>query len=328
MLHFIHPDKSKTQALQTVRIHPLVSELGPGADQTFFDFFFSTISNENTRQAYKRALFQFFTWCEEHDLTLQIVKPFHVGIYRDQIAERLSKASVKQHLAALRKFYDFLTERHLIEVNPTGSVRGPRHNPKIGKTPILNSKDIRRIFTRIDISNIVGLRDRALMAAMLFTFGRVSAVVDLKLGDLFQANHKWNLRLREKGGVELTIPVHHLLQEYLFDYIEHPDFGDRTPDTPIFRRSVRGRNPQELQKTPMSRIDAFRVVKRRASQAGIHSPVCDHTFRASGITLYLENGGSIFEAQKIAGHAYPRTTQLYDRTSREVKLAEIERIRL
>lgn len=82
----------------------------------------------------------------------------------------------------------------------------------------------------------------------------------------------------------------------------------------------------QLTANPITRTDVLRMVKRRAQEAGLPSSTCCHTFRATGITAYLENGGTIENAQAIAAHESPRTTKLYDRTSDEITLDEVERI--
>ncbi len=94
--------------------------------------------------------------------------------------------------------------------------------------------------------------------------------------------------------------------------------------TPLFR-SVKGRS-QTLTESPLRRNNALDMVKRRAVAAGLPRRVCNHTFRATGITSYLENGGTIEKAQVIAAHESPKTTKLYDRTSDQITLDEIERI--
>ena len=95
--------------------------------------------------------------------------------------------------------------------------------------------------------------------------------------------------------------------------------------TPLFRTVGRR---GELTARQMTRNDALRMIKRRAKKAGLPSDICCHTFRATGITAYLENGGTIENAQAIAAHESPRTTKLYDRTSDEITLDEVERIRI
>jgi integrase/recombinase XerD len=83
---------------------------------------------------------------------------------------------------------------------------------------------------------------------------------------------------------------------------------------------------RKLTDRPMDRNDALRMIKRRARSAGLSEDTCCHTFRATGITAYLENGGTIEHAQQIANHESPKTTKLYDRTSDQITLDEVERI--
>ena len=94
--------------------------------------------------------------------------------------------------------------------------------------------------------------------------------------------------------------------------------------TPLFR-SIGGKG-RMLSESGVSRIDVFRMVKRRAKNAGVSGKTCCHTFRATGITAYLSNGGTIEKAQTIAAHESPRTTKLYDRTKDDISLDEVERI--
>ena len=92
---------------------------------------------------------------------------------------------------------------------------------------------------------------------------------------------------------------------------------------PLFRSVDKHR---ALTLNPITRVDIFRMIKRRAAAASLPSSTCCHTFRATGITAYLENGGTIENAQAIAAHESPRTTKLYDRTSDDITLDEVERI--
>jgi integrase/recombinase XerD len=78
----------------------------------------------------------------------------------------------------------------------------------------------------------------------------------------------------------------------------------------------------------LDRQSAWYMMKRRAIEAGILSPIGCHTFRATGITAYLLNGGSLEKAQRMASHESPRTTKLYDRTNDQISLDEVERTML
>lgn len=129
------------------------------------------------------------------------------------------------------------------------------------------------------------------------------------------------MRLHEKGGKEHEVPCHHKLEQHLDEYIAAAGIaGD--PDGPLFRTSGRKTGKQH----PMWQQDAWRMVQRRAHSAGIETRICNHTFRATGITAYLKNNGALETAQHIANHESPRTTKLYDRRQDEVSLDEVEKI--
>jgi integrase/recombinase XerD len=120
------------------------------------------------------------------------------------------------------------------------------------------------------------------------------------------------------------VPAHHNAVEYLDSYVAGARI-DSQRKTPLFR-SVVGKADAITSKA-MSRTDVLRMIKRRALACGIGvDRICCHTYRATGITAYLENGGTIENAQAIAAHESPRTTKLYDRTNDSLSLDEIERI--
>ena len=236
----------------------------------------------------------------------------------------------------------------VLPFNPASSVRGPRYSIKKGKTPVLSGSDTKRLLQSIPIYkdkkgaknddedtneneceatrelDLMGLRDRALIALMVYSFARVGAVVKMNVGDYYRNGRRMWLRLHEKGGRFHEVPVHHSAEEYLHAYLEAAGIEDQKK-TPLFR-SVRGRSKGFTGKA-MSTTDALRMIKRRALVAGeLPEGICNHTFRATGITNYLQNGGTIENAQVIAAHESPRTTKLYDRRSDEISLDEIERI--
>jgi len=211
----------------------------------------------------------------------------------------------------------------VMRMNRAASVRGPRHVVKKGKTVVLTVEQAKELFASIDPSTLIGLRDRALIGVMIYSFARVSAVVNMNVEDYWQNGKRWWLRLHEKGGKHHEVPAHHKAEEYLDAYVTTAGIGgDRK--TPLFR-SAAGRAGL-LGASRLSRKDALRMVKRRAAKLGLPARTCCHTFRATGITAYLQNGGTIEKAQTIAAHESPRTTKLYDRTSDDITLDEIERI--
>ncbi|MBN9519865.1 tyrosine-type recombinase/integrase [bacterium] len=302
------------------KVPAVIDRAGGQARKRFLEFFTATIRNENTRMAYARAVGSFFAWCGEYRLELIDIEPIHVAAYIERHPG--SPPTVKQHLAAVRMLFDWLVVGQVLAMNPAASVRGPKHVVKRGKTPVLDADQARRLLDSIDTAKLSGLRDRALIAVMVFSFARVSAAVSLRAEDYYQDGKRWWFRFREKGGKLHQVPAHHTAEAYLDAYLLAAGIR-QDKKTPLFQSVTRH---GLLSGEGMTRNDALRMVKRRAKAAGLPETTCNHTFRATGITAYLGNGGTIENAQAIAAHESPRTTKLYDRTSDEITLDEIERI--
>jgi len=298
---------------------------GRRATNRFFEFFSANIRNRNTREAYYRAALRFFGWCDHRNASLEKIEPILVAAYVEEMTRQYSRATAKQHLAAIRMLFDWLVVGQILPFNPALSVRGPRHVMKRGKTPALSSEQARALLDSVDTSNVVGLRDRALIAVMVYAFARVSAALGMRVCDYYPRGKRYWIRLHEKGGKFHEVPAHCTAEAYMDTYI-HAAGISAEPDSPLFRTTV-GKT-KRLTSRRLARRDALRMIRRRALAAGLSNRVCCHTFRATGITAYLEAGGTIEKAQVIAGHESPRTTKLYDRTGDDVSLDEIERIRI
>jgi site-specific recombinase XerD len=301
-----------------------IAAAGAPARKRFVEFFTANIRNRNTRLAYARAVSDFFAWCERAGLsTLDAVQPVHVAAYIEQLTQTRSAPSVKQHLAAIRMLFDWLVVGQIVPSNPASVVRGPKHVVKRGKTPVLSPEEARELFSSIPTDTLVGLRDRALIGVLIYSFARVSAAVAMRVEDYFPQGKRWWLRLHEKGGKHHEMPVHHTLEEYLDAYIEAAGLWEDKKG-PLFR-ATNGK-AGILSARPLDREDAFHMIRRRAAKAGIETKIGCHTFRATGITIYLTNGGDLEKAQQMAAHESPRTTKLYDRRSDVVSLDEVEKV--
>lgn len=298
-----------------------IARAGERAAWRFIEFFMANIRNRNTRAAYAQAVTQFFQWCEKRGLReLDQIRPVVIAAYIERHPG--SAPTVKQHLAAVRMLFDWLVIGQIVSANPASSVRGPKHVVNRGKTPVLKADQARALLDSIKTDTIVGLRDRALIGVMCFSFARVSAAVGMHVEDYYQSGKRWWFRLHEKGGKRHEVPAHHNAEAYLDAYIEAAGIAfDK--NGPIFRSVNKHRH---LTMNSMTRTDALRMIKRRAVAIGLPYSTCCHTFRATGITAYLENGGTIEKAQAIAAHESPRTTKLYDRTDDQITLDEVERI--
>ena len=331
------PELSTTQAIEPATtaltlpgdwavegLPAIVQRAGPAAAERTAEFFAARLRNPNTRAAYAQAAARFLTWCDERGLELYQISPVAVGIYVEELQGVYRAPTIKQHLAAIRRLFDWLVVGQVVSWNPASTVPGPTHGVKRGKTPVLQPDEVRLLLDSIDTSAVGGLRDRALLGVMVYSFARVSAVVSMNVDDYYQQGKRWWLRLREKGGKEHALPVHHKGEKYLDDYLAAGGIAAER-GSPLWRSLTRTR---ELGQRRMSRVDVFRMVKRRVQAAELGSAVNCHTFRASGITAYLLNGGTLERAQAIAGHESPRTTQLYDRTADDITVEDIERIRI
>ncbi|MBV8522246.1 MAG: tyrosine-type recombinase/integrase [Acetobacteraceae bacterium] len=301
-----------------------IATAGKAAGKRFIEFFTANIRNPNTRAAYLRAVSDFFRWTDRVGLSrLEMIEPVHVAAYIEELGRNHSAPSVKQHLAAVRMLFDWLVLGQIVKGNPASVVRGPKHVVKRGKTPVLSPEEARLLFDSIRTDTIVGLRDRAFIGVLIYSFARVSAAVSMQVSDYFPQGKRWWLRLHEKGGKHHEMPVHHSLEEYLDAYITAAGIGTE-PKSPLFRSA--NRKTGTLTEHALDRRNAYHLVVRKARQAGIRTKIGCHTFRATGITIYLTNGGDLEKAQQMAAHESPRTTKLYDRRADVVSLDEVEKV--
>jgi site-specific recombinase XerD len=319
-------DKHLPAVIGAQALPKMVVAAGEHGAYRFLDFFASHIRNPNTRAAYFFDVCDFFAWCESRGVhELANVRSHHVAGYIERMTKTHAAPTVKQHLAAIRMLFDWLVVGQVVPTNPASSVRGPKYVVKQGKTPVLMGEEARRLLDSIKTETVVGLRDRAFIALLVYTFARVSAAVHMDVEDVYVQGKRTWVRLHEKGGKEHTLPCHHELEAYLDAYMEAAGV-DGEKGAPLFRTAF-GKTGK-LTNRRFDRQSAWYMVKRRAAEAGILSPIGCHTFRATGITAYLLNNGSLEKAQMMAAHESPRTTKLYDRTNDQISLDEVERILL
>jgi len=257
--------------------------------------------------------------------SIAAVQPLHVATWIEIQTRERAAPSVKQQLAAIRHLFDWLVTGQVIPTNPAASVRGPSHVMRQGKTPVLEPAEARALLDAIDVTTPIGLRDRALIALMIYSFARIGAALAMRVEDVFTQNRRLWVRLREKGGKAHAMPCHHSLEEYLTAYLEQTGIMEDGKG-PLFRTI--GRGTSQLTRTPLAQANAYAMIGRRAAAAGIATKLGNHSFRATGITAYLRNGGTLQKAAAMANHASTRTTQLYDRRRDEMSLDEVERIRV
>ena len=306
----------------TIQIPALITDAGDGATFRFAEYFKSKIRNPNTRRAYAKAVTRFLEWCALHNVELLHINPLIAGQYFDELMQELSTPSVKQHHSALKRFFDWMVMGHVFPINPMYSVEPPKYSQPEGKTPIMEPHEARQLLDLIDTSKLVGLRDKAIIAIMLYSFARVGAVLQMDVEDYFVKGKRWWIRLHEKGGKYHEMPLNHKAEQYLDAYIKAAGI-QKEKKMPLFRAF----NPKrEMTQNRFQPRDCLAMVKRRARNAGLSDTLGNHSCRGTGITAFLKNGGIMENAQKMAGHADIKTTKMYDRRSQEVTVEMVEMV--
>lgn len=307
----------------------LIEEAGANARYAYEEFFFGEIENENTRKAYRRDVDRFLSHVHGlglafHQVTPKLVRAYIEGLKPARPADPpLSAPTKKRVLAAVRKFFDIAVTRHAIPLNPALSVRGPKHQVIEGKTPEITVAEARKLLGSIDTAHVVGLRDRAILAAMIYTGARVGAVAKLTLQGFYRSGDQWCFRFDEKGGKSREIPCRHDLQGFVLEYLDAAGIhGEKAG--PLFRSAVR--REKKLTGQAMTANDMCRMVKRRLKDAGLPGRLSPHSFRVTVATDLLAQDVPLEQVQYLLGHADPRTTRLYDRRQRKVTRNIVERI--
>jgi site-specific recombinase XerD len=300
----------------------LIVAAGPAASFAWDEFFSGHIRNKHTRAAYLHAVRRFLQWVEPHASTIERITPGMVGQYFDQHPNSIP--TKKLHLAALRALFDNLVTRHIVLLNPAATVRGERYQAVEGKTPEISRDQARTLLASINISRPVGRRDKAIIATLIYTATRAGAVASLQLKDFTSDGTQYSLRFHEKGGKSRSIPVRHDLQGLLLAYLDGFAWNSQPSNAPLFR-AIAGRTG-ELTERPLPALDVCRILKRRLKDAQLPANLSPHSFRVATLTDLLLQGVPLEDAQHLAGHADPRTTQLYDRRQRQVTRNTVERI--
>jgi integrase/recombinase XerD len=296
----------------------IIKAAGKAAEFAWEEFFQAELANAHTRKNYMHAVRKFLVWVEERGLELPRVSPGDVGEYLEGL--ELATPTKKLHLAGLRRFFDRLVNRHVTVINPAATVKAERYTVVEGKTPEISADQARTLLKSIDASNPAGLRDRAVLAVLIYTAARVGAVAKLTVKNLVHDGSQYTLRFSEKGGKSREIPVRHDLEQLLLAYVQAAGITEG----PLFRTA--NRKTRTLTKNAMTGIDVCRMMKRRLKSADLPGQFSPHSFRVATVTDLLEQNVPLEDVQYLAGHADPRTTRIYDRRRRKVTRNIVERI--
>ena len=246
--------------------------MGPEGTKRFLEFFTVPIRNANTPAAYYRAIQQFLTWCDRAGYRdLEDIEPITVAAYIETLQRQAAPPTVKQHMAAIRMMFSWLTEKGVLAMNPTREVKTEKFSRTEGKTPAFVEGEVQALLDAIDTFTHVGLRDRALLATLAYTFARIGSVVNLKVEDYYPSGKRYLLRFKEKGGKEKELPVHHKLEEILDEYLKTTGL-EKEPGSPLFPAALR--KTGKLSRRPMRRTEP-----RTCLKGGSNKPGCRRTIR-------------------------------------------------
>jgi integrase/recombinase XerD len=277
---------------------------------------------EDTRKAYLHAVRSFLHWIEEQQVELVRITPGLVGGYFDRLPG--SVPTKKLHLAAIRAFFDVLVQRHVVILNPALSVRTERYSAVEGRTPEITVDQARKLLASVEPKLVIDLRDRALIATLIYTAARAGAVAKLRLQDFVNEGTQYVLKFAEKGGKARSIPVRGDLQSYLQEYLLVAGLEDQPKDAPLFRTA--GGRSGAMSARAMNGVDICRLVKRRLMAAGLPTIISPHSFRSCTATDLLLQGVALEDVQYLLGHSDSRVTKLYDRRQKQVTRNIVERI--
>jgi integrase len=243
----------------------------------------TAFDNDKTRRAYGRALGSFFAFLEDGGRERVCTSARSTcAPPRPTAFRRHTQAAHGRRAHAVRPTW---SPGGVIEHNPALSVKAPRQKLGKGKTPILTAEEAGDLLRSIETDTAVGLRDRALIGVMVFTFARISAACGLNVADLFHQQRRLWVRLHEKGGKFHEMPCHHTLEGYLTEYIERARLGEvaRVPLFQAIKVRPYGRGEAALNGERLHRTNVWAMVRRRAKAAGITAEVCNHTFHIDWI---------------------------------------------
>ena len=300
---------------------------GQLAIKLYNDYLHLSIKSDDSRQTYRSAISLFFRFCDDQEIAELIdVEPIHVRAYLDHRTKELGRiASARTHYSAIKGFFQYLVENNFIASNPAASVSYSFVDSRKGKTPVISAEDVRRLLLSVPDdpddeerpAKHTDLRDRALIGLMAYTFVRIGGALSANVGDFRYDNGTMWLDMIEKGSKEHSLPISGAPRAFLEQYISVCGLTDKS--APLFQSANRN---ARLTGKRYDRGNSRRMIAARAKALGIADNTKNHTFRATGITHFLENGGRIDDAQDIANHADSSTTRRYDRRSNQ-RLIEV-----
>ncbi len=276
----------------------------------------ANITNAKTRRAYKNDVREFISYTGLRDYAeLRTAARSHVIAWRRHMESRkLEPASIRRKLSALSSLFDYLCERNAVAGNPVDGVKRPMANGNEGSTPALGDRQARKLLEAPAADTLKGIRDRAILATLLYHGIRREELCTLRVKDLHSRQGVMHFRIEGKRAKIRFIPVNAGAQRMIEEYLALA--GHRSDAEGALFRPVKNNRTGELNRH-LDPASVYRnVVRKYGLETGISAEVnglCVHSLRATAATNALSHECDIAKVQEWLGHANVSTTRLYDR---------------
>jgi site-specific recombinase XerD len=276
----------------------------------------ANITNEKTRRAYKIDVTEFSSFAGiRSSAELRTITRAHVIAWRKDLeARELSPASIRRKLSALSSLFDYLCERNAVAGNPVDGVKRPMANGNEGTTPALGDAQARKLLDAPPADTLKGIRDKAILAALLYHGMRREELCSLRVRDIQSRQGVKHFRIKGKREKIRFVPVHALAQRLIEEYLLRSGHGNDLAG-PLFR-PVKNNRTGELRRFLNANSVYRNIVRKYGLETGIDAEVnglCVHSLRATAATNALSHDSDIAKVQEWLGHANVSTTRLYDR---------------
>jgi integrase/recombinase XerD len=270
---------------------------------------FANLTNKCTRRAYENATkdFMAFTGIQQADEFRSVTRA-HVIAWRDALGNRLLNGTTIRHrLSALSSLFDYLCEKNAVTHNPVKGVKRPKNDSAEGRAPALGDHQARKLLDAPDGDSLRALRDKAILATLLYHALRREELCKLKVKD-FKHERRGvpHLKVAGKGGKTRYVPLHPAAGGLIHDYLERAGHG--TDDTGALFRPVS--NNAKNDGKGITPDGVYKLVRAYSGKLGFE--IGAHSLRATAATNALDHQADIAKVQEWLGHANIATTRIYD----------------
>jgi integrase/recombinase XerD len=271
---------------------------------------FRNIRNPNTKRAYQNAIKDFMLFAGiKRPEEFRLVTPAHVIAWRDDLGERtLNGTTIRHRLAALSSLFQFLCDKNAVTHNPVKGVKRPRTETGEGKTPAIADHQARKLLVAPAEKSLKGIRDRAILATLLYHALRREELCKLTVRDfMHERGGVRHLRVSGKGEKTRYVPLHGIARDLIEDYLKQAGHG-ADANGALFRPL---RNSQAGgRENAITSDGVYKLVRKYSALLGFQ--IGAHALRATAATNALDHNADIAKVQEWLGHANISTTRIYD----------------